>query len=195
MSVAKPPQLEFGETFEVKSQRGRDYTLTFIAEGKDESGLFVRTEDGTVARLMSGALDWDSFSVQAAGPPAIRRGDRLMVESESGFLQGDFRGIEDGNLSVDLPIGVPLAVPQEEISACYLAFRARDLKPGDHLYVHSNSGNVYRGRLRSVGPGDTVRVHLVSGSKTNLRLKKIDLSTLVVLISIPLEELFRSDAT
>lgn len=181
--------LSFGDAFEVKSKRGSHYSLTLIHVGEGESGLFVRAEDGRIARLHHSSLDWDTLRVKEDGD-ALRPGDRLLVESESGVLQGALESTAGDTLRLALPIGIPISLPRAELEACFLVFQARNLKRGDRLFVKSKSGNEYRGNIRAVGPGEKIRLRLENGTTTNLRLHKVDLSTLVVLIPLPTDDLF-----
>lgn len=181
--------LSFGDAFEVKSKRGSHYSLTLIHIGDGESGLFVRAEDGRIARLHHSSLDWDTLQLRDTGD-ALRQGDRLLVESDSGVLQGALESTAGDALKLNLPIGIPISLPRAELGACYLVFQARNLKRGDRLFVKSKSGNEYRGTIRAVGPGEKIRLRLENGTTTNLRLHKVDLSSLVVLIPLPTDGLF-----
>jgi len=180
------PDMEFGDRFSVQSMRGSRYMLTLLKVGAKESGLFVRMDDGRVARLDAAALNWETFEPVEKVGAALRKGDELLIESTSGAVRGELEGAPDGKVHIRLPIGVPLFVPVEDIRQVYLLFKARNLKRGDHMTVKSKSGNEYRGEISALGAGNTVKLNLHTGGSTNIRLQKVDLSSL--LVAIPLDE-------
>lgn len=183
--MSEIPPLSFGDRFQIQSLRGSSYSVTLLARGEGESGLYVRLDDGRIARLDERRLKWDTFS--AEGPPEeppVRPGDEVLVDSSSGTLRGTLLEPIGGRVALRLPIGSDLELPREEVSAIHLLFRARDLKAGDHVILRSKSGNEYQGLVRALGPGRRMQLRLKNGGSANLRLNKIDLASLLVLVPV-----------
>ena len=184
MTVAMP-EITYGDRFQVESRRGSPYVVTLLGVGDDESGLYVRLDDGRIARLDPGRLAWDTYRpTTQEGQPPLRPGDEVLVESTSGTLRGTLLQIDADALLFRLPVGSDLEPPRDQIARLNLLFRARDLKAGDRILVRSNSGNEYRGRVKALGPGRRLQLALQNGSVANLRLGKIDLGSLLILIPV-----------
>lgn len=188
------PEIRFGDRFRISSKRGSQYTVTLLRVGDRESGLFVRLDDGRIARLEPAALRWDTYEAVAQDTSPVRIGDDFLVDATSGSVRGTLEAGGGARLTLRLPIGVPLALPTEDVEGCYLLFKARNLKPGDHVFVKSKSGNEYRGMILRMGASNSLKIELRDGGTTNLRLHKVDLSTLVVAIPLTAKEILKAVA-
>ena len=180
-------RLRFGDRFSVRSRSGSTYELTFLHRGQAESGLFVRLPDGRISRLTPGRLDLETLQVRGSDHEALRPGDAVLVTTGSGRVRGTYRGRGQGDqLVVELPLGVSIEYPLEDVQdACFL-FKARDLKRGDQLFVTSKSEHEYCGTVRALGPGDRVKIRPGSGGSVSIHLSQVDLSSLAVLVPISL---------
>ena len=184
------PDLSFGQRFRVQSLRGSQYSVCLLSVGAGDSGIYIRLDDGRVARLDKRRLKWDTYEpLEAAGEPPVHAGDEVLVECSSGTLRGTLLENVGDEVSLRLPIGSDLKLPKGDVSEFYLLFRARDLKPGDRVILKSRSGNEYRGSVRSLVAGRRLVMTLTNGGEASLRLSKIDLSSIMVPIPIPLENL------
>ena len=123
------------------------------------------------------------------------KSSKMVVDGDEPGLAADtrLRGtlLENVNdeVSLRLPIGSDLKLPRGDVSELFLLFRARDLKPGDGVILKSRSGNEYRGSVRSLVAGRRLVMTLTNGGEASLRLSKIDLSSIMVPIPIPLDSL------
>ncbi|MEZ6185030.1 MAG: hypothetical protein R3F62_08490 [Planctomycetota bacterium] len=164
--------------------------MCLLSVGTGDSGIYIRLDDGRVARLDKRRLKWETFEpLDPSGKPPVHAGDEVLVECSSGTLRGTL--IEDVGAEVNLrlPIGSDLKLPTSDVSEFFLLFRARDLKPGDRVILKSRSGNEYRGHVRNLVAGRRLVMTLNNGGEASLRLSKIDLSSIMVPIPIPLESL------
>ena len=179
------PRLEYGARFTIRSVRGSTYTLTLLAHGEHEAGLYVRLDDGRTARLDPHSLDWSSYTPNPdPSLHPLREGDDLVLSSPSGTLRGTLLEPFGEELALRLPIGSDLRLPRSEIDQLFLMFRARDLKAGDHVHLSSLSGNVYQGQVVALQHGRRLKLMLHAGTEANLRLSKVNLTSLLVMIPL-----------
>lgn len=186
------PEIAVGDRFTIRSVRGSEYRLLFLCFGEGQSGMYVRLEDGRIARLDQERLRWDTFQDLPRDEPVLRPGDEVLLECSSGTLRGSLLEPVTGEVSLRLPIGQDLRLPLREVDELYLLFKASDLKPGDRLILRSKSGNEYRGTIKGLTPDRRLLVDLRNGGEANLRLSKLDLASIQVPIPIKLDQLVRS---
>lgn len=181
------PPLCFGAAFTVRSRSGSRYACTFVHGG---AGLIVRLDDGRIARLDPDRIDWSTFAPRREAQSGLVPGDEVLVETATERLRGALLELpERAEVALRTRHGAVRRVPRERIKRLSLLFRARDLQPGDAFMVRSNSGSEYRGHVLEAS-ADHARVRLEAGATVNLRLERVDMSTLLVLVPIPLPELF-----
>ena len=185
------PELLLGERFSIKSLRGSEYQVVFLCFGEGESGIYVRLDDGRIARLDHDRVRWDTFQDLPEGGrgEVLRPGDELLVECSSGSLRGTLLEPVGDVIALRLPIGQDLRLPRREVAELFLLFKARDLKAGDRVLLKSKSGNEYRGTVKGLTADRRLLVDLISGGEANLRLGRLDLTTIQVPIPIALDQL------
>jgi hypothetical protein len=183
--MSERPEIAFGDRFRIQSLRGSRYLVTLLGVGQLESGLYVRLDDGRIARLDERRLRWDTYEPTShVGDPPLREGDEVLAETSAGVLRGTLLEPPGAEVALRLSKGADRRLPRGEVDELNLLFRARDLKSGDRIVVNSKSGNEYRGLVRALGPGRRLQLRLDEGGNANLRLSKIDLSSLLILIKV-----------
>mgnify|MGYP001249562489 CR=1 FL=1 len=187
------PEIAVGDRFTIRSVRGSEYQVLFLCFGEGQSGMYVRLDDGRIARLDQERLRWDTYQdLPRDGEAVLRPGDEVLVECSSGTLRGTLLEPVREQVAIRLPIGQDLRLPLGEVEELYLLFKARDLKPGDRLILRSKSGNEYRGTIKGLTPDKRLLVDLRNGGEANLRLSKLDLTSIQVPIPIALDRLARN---
>jgi hypothetical protein len=184
------PEIAVGDRFAITSVRGSEYKVLLLCFGDGQSGMYVRLDDGRIARLDQDRLRWETFhDLPREGEPVLRPGDEVLIECASGSLRGTLVEPPGEQVALHLPIGQDLRLPRGEIDELYLLFKARDLRPGDRIILRSKSGNEYRGTLKGLTADRRLLVDLRNGGEANLRLSKLDLTSIQVPIPIALESL------
>jgi hypothetical protein len=186
MRVGGRPDISYGDRFSVRSVRGSEYRLTLLAFGSQQSGLYVRLDDGRIARLDPERLRWDSYEALPPGGPPLRAGDEVLVECASGSLRGKLLEPVAREVALRLAIGSDVRLPREEVDELYLLFLASDLQPGDQVIMNSKSGNEYRGTIKALTSDNRLFVDLRNGGEANLRLSKLDLGSVNVQVPLPI---------
>lgn len=186
---ASRPRLFFGERFRVRSRRGNTYVMTFLHWGA--SALYVRRDDGKIARMDDGRLEWTSYST-ASEPlhPVLGAGDEVLVDSDTrGTVRGILLGIDGEQVALRTPDRGALRVALSEVQTLYLLYRAPELWPGELFLARSRWGDEYRGALEALSADGTGSVRFDDGSAGDLQLDQLEPSSIDVLVPIPLDEL------
>jgi len=192
-SGAPPASLRFGRGFRVRRRAGGHLVATALA--RSPGGVYARAEDGSIARVHSGDVDWTACEPCDDAPPALVPGEPIQVRSAAGTLRGELAAAPaGGQLVVRLPHGAELPVPVEPIDRAHLLLIKAELDPGDPFEVKSKSGNLYTGFVRERVAPDRVVVELDSGKTADIRLDRLRLETLVVLLPVPVAYLRGEDA-
>jgi hypothetical protein len=181
-----PPHLQLGRRFRARSRRGSEVVATFIGRGADESGMFVRLEDGRIARLDPRRMDWSTFEALAAQGPALRAGDQVVVEAGALARRGLLAEPVGADVVVQGTDGL-VRVPARDVTGLFLLYRASDLQPGDRAILRSRSGNTYQGILQPEVEPDMLRLDVVGGKRVELRRGRLDMDAALVAIPVRLD--------
>lgn len=183
------PPMEVGQRFRVKSLRGSVYEAVLLSRGEAGGGLYVRMDDGRIARLESERLDWISFTkLKEDGRGLLHPGDQVYVVGPKGPVQGELL-LPIKDVVVIRPTEGPVQrIAREQVMEIDLLSKSSDVKAGDRILARSSSGNEYRGLVKERTP-DGYQVKLRVGGEARLRLAKLDLSSIRMAIPIPLATL------
>jgi hypothetical protein len=179
-----PPVIVFGQRFRVSSRSGTRYVARFL--GGADGGIFVRLDDQRIARLDQSRLQWSTFEPASNdGELVVRAGDEVIVELGAARARGRLETLRPLAVRTRLEV---IPIPREQVRALFLLFRARELVTGDRFIVRGLSGTEYEGLVRALD-AERVTAVLRDGRETLLQRRKLDLSTLLVLIPVPLDRL------
>lgn len=183
------PPMEVGQRFRVKSLRGSVYEAVLLSKGEAGGGLYVRMDDGRIARLEPERLDWISFTkLKDDGRGLLHPGDQVYVVGPKGPVQGELL-LPIKDVVVIRPTEGPVQrIAREQVMEIDLLSKSSDVKAGDRILARSGSGNEYRGLVKERTP-DGYQVKLRVGGEARLRLAKLDLSSIRMAIPIPLATL------
>lgn len=183
------PPMEVGQRFSVKSIRGSLYEAVLLSRGENGGGLYVRMDDGRIARLERERLNWISFTkLKDDGRALLQPGDQLYVVGPKGPEQGELL-LPIKDVVVIRPVeGSVVRIPRAQVMEVDLLSKSSDVKAGDRILARSSSGNEYRGLVKARTP-DGYKVKLRVGGDARLRLAKLDLSSIRMAIPIPLAAL------
>jgi hypothetical protein len=190
--VAKPLEsLLPGEQIRITSLSGNVYDATVLVCGREKSGLFVRS-NGRVGRLLPERLDWASLERVGQTDP-ITKGDEVIVSPIGGTeRRGYILGPLDERIDIELKSGGGLySVPLARISkeSFRLLYGTNNPRPGDEFMVTSRSGRQVRGTCVDLLQGLIVATVLPNGDRVRISIERLDLSTLFVLIPVPIHAL------
>lgn len=181
------PKPSFGQRFRVRSRSGNEYVARFLYRGDQESGVFVRLDNGQIARLLNSKIQWSTFVAASdrLTEPVVGEGDDVVAECTEESFRGKLAGALGSRvLQLELATGRQKRLPRRDVLTVSLLFRAPELRKGDAFVLQSTSGREYSGRVLSVG-SESATVRLDNGKEVSLRMDRIDLNTLFVMIPLP----------
>lgn len=179
-------RLSPGDRVKVTARGGTDYEVTVVHAGRDDAGLFVRLQDGTLARLLPSRIDWSSLQHLGTKEPVVAGDEVLVVALGGAQRRGRLASPLDDRVTISAGPGKVYSLPKDEVEVkrFRLMFAAPNLCPGDEFLVTSRSGREYRGLAREVSPSRIVAELRPQRQSVVLRPDRLDLSTLKVLIPV-----------
>jgi hypothetical protein len=182
--------LQPGDLIRITSLSGNIYEACVLLCGKGEAGLYVR-RNGRIGRLLYNRLDWSTLERTGQTDPIVK-GDNVLVAPVGGSeRRGKILGPLDERLDLGLVSGGVYSAPLGRLAneSFRLIFNAQDLRPGDEFTVSSTSGREIRGRCLELLPGVAIAELHPDGKRVRVSLERLDMTTLAVLVPIPLEAL------
>lgn len=182
--------LKPGDRFEVSSLRGHAYSLSFLAPpAEDGTNLYVRMEDGKLARFDASRVDWTTLDVKAPGDACLP-GDEVLVRSGGVEHRGELiETITESIVLVGSRGKVALPLGKVELESFRVAFPAAKAQVGDEFLVVSLSGKKYRGHAHAVSSKGLVVQLDGADAKVRMNLDHLALDTLRILVAVQLSAL------
>lgn len=179
-----PPDapLGYGVGFVVQDEQG-ERDAVCLHQGPLE--VFARLADGRIGCYPLRKVRRGRRPKELPAP--LREGDEVLLESPAGKLRGRLAGEPGPEVVVRLAYGADVRVPRAQVRALSLVHPMRELIGGARFEVRSQSGNRYEGTVSQVLPDRRALVKLTTGKSVELKLDRLDLTSLIVRIPVSLE--------